>query len=95
MRTAIIGLALVLGMAASLTACNHAKTDAQVAKDTSEAQEKAADKLAKADQNAAEKEADARKDVRSERSALPSTFMNRRIPGLLHAIDLYRMNELG
>jgi Na+-translocating ferredoxin:NAD+ oxidoreductase RnfG subunit len=66
MRTSIIALALVLAAAGSLTACNRAKTDAQVAQDTNAAQEKAADKVTKADQNAAEKEADARKDVRSE-----------------------------
>ena len=66
MRTTILGLMLVLGAAGSLAACDHAKTDAQVAKDTSAAQDTAAEKVAKADQTAADKEAAARKDVRSE-----------------------------
>lgn len=70
MRTAIVGLVLVLGSAGMLTACDHAKTQDQVAKDTSAAEEKAADKVAKVDQSASEKVASAREDVRSEQRDL-------------------------
>ena len=59
-------LAMLLAGACALSACNHAKSPAEVAKDTQAAEHKAIDEIAKAEQTAADKEASARKDVRGE-----------------------------
>jgi hypothetical protein len=49
-----------------LTACNHAKTDAQVAKDTNAAEQKALDNVARAEDKASERVADASKNLAAD-----------------------------
>lgn len=53
-----------------LAACNHAKTGAQVAKDTDAAEQRAAQNIAKAEDKASDKVADAGKDVAADQRDL-------------------------
>ena len=53
-----------------LAACNHAKTDAQVAKDTDAAEQRAAQNIARAEDKAVEKVADAGNNVASDQRDL-------------------------
>ena len=63
-------LGALVATACALCACNHAKDANQVAKDTSTAEQKSAERVSEAQQTAAEKEADARKDVRKDQQDL-------------------------
>lgn len=65
MRT-LTRMGIVLAAACALSACNHAKDEAQVAKDTNAAQQKAGERVAEAERTAEQKEGDARKEVRNE-----------------------------
>lgn len=59
-----------VALACALAGCNHAKTEAQVANDTSAARQKAAENVASAQQNADAKVSAAEKDVGSEQRDL-------------------------
>jgi ABC-type enterochelin transport system substrate-binding protein len=63
-------LVMLLSVACGLTACNHSKSSAEVAKDTSAAQQTAGEKVAAAQQQAAVRIASARGDVREEQRDL-------------------------
>ena len=60
-------LVMLLSLACALTACNGSKSAAEVAKDTSAAQQTAGDKVAAAQQQAADRIASARGEVREQR----------------------------
>lgn len=61
---------LLLSLTCALTACDRSKSTAEVAKDTSAAQQSAGDKVAAAQHQAAERVARARGDVREEQRDL-------------------------
>ena len=61
---------VALTAACALSACGHAKSEAEVSKDVHAAQQKAAEDTAKAEQSAADKEASVRKDVKDDQRDL-------------------------
>ena len=70
MNSLLVRALIVVAAGCSVGACDHAKSRAQVAKDTSAAQQEASEQVSKAEQNAAAKEADAQKDLNKDRTDL-------------------------
>ena len=70
MNWRIQSLVMLLAATCALTACNRSKSAAEVARDTSAAQQTAGDKVVAAQQQAAERIASARGDVREQQRDL-------------------------
>jgi hypothetical protein len=66
----LLKLLMVVAAAFALSSCDHAKSAAQVATDTSAAEQKSAKETAEAERTAADKEANARNSVRKDEGEL-------------------------